>query len=73
MRTLIDLKVEQRRMLDEFCAERNISIAKAIRMALNNFFKEAQTKSSTLEGQGIWKDRATDGVKYQQALRAEWD
>ena len=57
MRTIIDLKDEQRRMLDEFCAERNISLAKAIRMALDNFFKEPQSKSSDLEGQGIWKHK----------------
>ena len=73
MRTLIDLKPEQRSLLDEYCAERNISMAKAIRMALDNFFKETKLNNSTLEGQGIWKDRKIDGVMYQKALREEWD
>jgi hypothetical protein len=72
MRTLIDLKTEQRLLLDEFCAERNISIAKAIRIALNNFFKEIKPKSVKIEGKGLWSNRKIDGVKYQQDLREEW-
>jgi hypothetical protein len=73
MRTLIDLKAEQRLMLDQFCAERNISMAKAIRMALNHFFKDIKPDDQKLEGQGLWSHKKTDGLQIQQELRDEWD
>jgi hypothetical protein len=73
MRTLIDLKAEQRRLLDDFCSERNISMAKAIRMALNDFFKELKVNDHKIEGEGLWSHRNLDGVQYQQDCREEWE
>jgi hypothetical protein len=71
MRTIIDIPSEQLRQLNELCRREDLSRAEAVRRAIALLL---ETRGSPpAEAFGLWKDRGTDGVAYQQALRGEWD
>ena len=70
MRTIIDLPERDLRHLTELGQERGMSRAEIIRGAIKIFL----TFHQKLPGPafGLWRAKSEDGVRYQQALRAEW-
>lgn len=82
MRAIIDLPDEQAAQLQEICERADISRAEAVRRAISLYTAQQAAEQRTLGLQalvpafGLWaKDgrKTTDGVAYQQALRADWD
>jgi len=71
MRTIIDLPERDLRHLAELGQERGLSRAEIIRQAITIFLNFHQKTPD--RAFGLWKDRSEDGIRYQQALRAEWD
>ena len=71
MRTIINLPEGDLRHLAELGQERGLSRAEIIRQAIKIFLTLHQKTPG--KAFGLWKDRSEDGLKYQQALRAEWD
>ena len=69
MRTIIDLPVDQVEALDTICRREQISRAEAIRRAVSMLIREAADPGDAF---GLWRERAEDGLAYQQRLRREW-
>lgn len=72
MRTIIDLRTEQVDALDAVCRRDSISRAEAIRRAVDELL-EREARIAAKQAFGLWKGRDIDGLKYQEALRREWD
>jgi Ribbon-helix-helix protein, copG family len=70
MRTIIDLPERELKRLTELGRERGMSRAEIIRQAIKMFL--AFHRKSPGQAFGLWKDRSEDGLRYQQAIRAEW-
>jgi Ribbon-helix-helix protein, copG family len=70
MRTIIDLPERDLRHLTELAEERGLSRAEIIRGAIKvflTFHQKAPNKAF-----GLWREASPDGLRYQDALRAEW-
>ena len=70
MRTIIDIPQRELRVLAEMGEERGMSRAEIIRQAINVFLRFHQKAPDGAFG--LWKERSPDGLRYQQAARAEW-
>jgi len=70
MRTIIDLPTSDLRHLTALGDERGLSRTEVIRQAIKIFL--TFHRKSPDKAFGLWKDRSEDGLRYQQALRAEW-
>lgn len=71
MRTLVDLKEENIRALDQLAARRKRSRAALIRDAVSDYL-ERNAVGETGEAFGLWENRKVDGLDYQEKLRSEW-
>lgn len=71
MRTIIDLPDSQLGALARLCEERKISRAEAVRRAVDQMIKEAETRRKDA-GFGIWRHKGLDGRKHIEKLRGEW-
>lgn len=72
MRTIIDVPETQLEALDNWCRLEGVSRAEAIRRAVDVLLERhraAQAKPAF----GLWRGHVSDGLKYQQTLRREWD
>jgi len=72
MRTIVDLPVDQVEALDVHCRREEISRAEAVRRAVEAYLQD-QSRSAAGRAYGLWRGRKLDGLKYQEALRREWD
>ena len=71
MRTVIDVPDELIESLDRIGALEQVSRAALIRDAITEYLKVKSIPAAE-EAFGLWKDRKTDGVRYQRSLRDEW-
>lgn len=71
MRTIIELPGEQLEALDALCRRDRISRAEAIRRAVA-LLVQAQGGVASGAAFGMWRDRAEDGLAYQERMRSEW-
>ena len=72
MRTIIEIPGEQLEALDSVCKAENISRAEAIRRAVALMLKR-HVPTGGSRAYGLWRGRRVDGLKYQRAVRGEWD
>jgi metal-responsive CopG/Arc/MetJ family transcriptional regulator len=72
MRTIVELPAEQLDALEAVCQRDGISRAEAVRQAVAAYVRPHQA-SLTKRAFGLWRARGLDGLKYQAALRREWD
>jgi metal-responsive CopG/Arc/MetJ family transcriptional regulator len=72
MRTVIDVPDELIESLDQIGALEQVSRAALIRDAITEYLKVKSIPAAE-EAFGLWKDRKTDGVRYQRSLRDEWE
>lgn len=72
MRTVIDVPDDLIESLDRVSVLEQCSRAALIRDAITEYLKVKSIPAAE-EAFGLWKDRRTDGVRYQRALRAEWE
>jgi len=71
MRTIIDLPQRELRYLSEMAEERGMSRAELIRQAIAVFLRFHEKAADGAFG--LWKEGSPDGLRYQQAVRAEWE
>jgi metal-responsive CopG/Arc/MetJ family transcriptional regulator len=71
MRTLVDLPEKDLKQLTELSRSRKTSRAELIRQAVAGYLVE--NRAAMEDSFGMWKDRAVDGMKFQQKLRDEWE
>jgi hypothetical protein len=71
MRTIVDIPQSQLQQLEAICRREDLSRAEAVRRAISLFVAEHDLSPD--EAFGIWKARGHEGIRYQQALRGEWD
>lgn len=71
MRTLVDIKEPQLRLLDQLAKQQKRPRAALIREAVADYLERnaAQDRSAAF---GLWGKRATDGLEYQEKMRSEW-
>ena len=72
MRTVTDVPDELIDSLDQVGALEQRSRAALIRDAITVYLK-VKSIPAAVEAFGLWKDRKTDGVRYQRSLRDEWE
>ena len=72
MRTVIDVPDQLIDSLDRVSGTEQRSRAALIREAIAEFLRK-RSGSSAEAAFGLWKDRKTDGWRYQNGLRAEWE
>ncbi|MCO5161648.1 MAG: ribbon-helix-helix domain-containing protein [Mesorhizobium sp.] len=71
MRTLIDIEEESIKELDRLAARQKRSRAALIRDAVSDYLDRNAVEDSG-EAFGLWGERKTDGLRYQEKLRSEW-
>jgi metal-responsive CopG/Arc/MetJ family transcriptional regulator len=71
MRTVIDVPDQLIESLDRVSSTEQRSRAALIREAIAEFLRKRSGPSAEAAF-GLWKDRKTDGLRYQNGLRAEW-
>ena len=72
MRTVIDVPDQLIKSLDRVSGTEQRSRAALIREAIAEFLRKRSGPSAEAAF-GLWKDRKTDGLGYQNGLRAEWE
>jgi metal-responsive CopG/Arc/MetJ family transcriptional regulator len=71
MRTLVDIDKADLRALDAVADRERRSRAAVIREAVS-LYLEKKTASQMDDAFGLWGDRRTDGLEYQERVRSEW-
>jgi len=71
MRTLVDLGDAQIRALDDLSKMEKTSRAALIRQAIDDYLARRRPRQGR-DAFGLWGDRKTDGLVYQQKVRGEW-
>lgn len=71
MRTLVDLGESQVGELDELSRRQKRSRAALIREAIDDYLAKRR-KQSDRDAFGLWGERKTDGLTYQEKVRREW-
>ena len=71
MRTIVELREDQLRRIDQLRAAKRISRAAAVREAVDRYLADELPKESE-QAFGVWRGRV-DAVTYQRRIRAEWD
>ena len=72
MRTLVSIPAEQLAELADISRQEHISRAEAIRRAVAQYLGARKAAGSTNVAFGLWKDRETDGIEYEDRVRGEW-
>lgn len=72
MRTLVSIPAEQLAELADISRQEHISRAEAIRRAVTQYLGARKAADSTNAAFGLWKDRETDGIEYEDRVRGEW-
>ena len=72
MRTIVDIPDDQLRALDEICARDALSRAEAVRRAIARYIAE-QAHGDLDDAFGLWGDRVTDALVYEDELRGPRD
>ncbi len=72
MRTVIDVPDDVIASLDQVSGSEKRSRAALIREAITEYLRQKSISSSEVAF-GIWKGNGTDGVRYQNELRDEWE
>lgn len=70
MRVLVDLGADQIDDLAHLCKSEKISRAELIRRAISQYL--ADKKPEPVNAFGLWRDKAVDGLVWQEQVRAEW-
>jgi predicted transcriptional regulator len=71
VRTLVDIGDQQIKALDELARKEDKSRAALIRAAIDDFLSKHRAKL-VADSFGLWGDRKTDGLAYQEEIRGEW-
>ncbi|MDQ3170347.1 MAG: ribbon-helix-helix protein, CopG family [Acidobacteriota bacterium] len=71
MRTIVDLPQDQLDALDGICRRERISRAEAVRRAVALLVRQRSPHAAGGPF-GLWRERRSDGLEYQQRLRGEW-
>lgn len=71
-RIVIDLPSEDLRQWDILAAIRHLSRAELIRQALSGYLADNRTGSNN-NAFGLWANKNTDGVFYENHVRKEWE
>jgi metal-responsive CopG/Arc/MetJ family transcriptional regulator len=72
MRTVIDIPEQEMRYLTQLSLEDHISRAEAIRRAVSQYLAVRKTTNSDQSAFGLWNNRKTDGLEYEDQARKEW-
>ena len=72
MRTIVAVPNQQLDAIDALCRRDGISRAEAIRRAVGAYVLQHRAAEPD-QAFGLWRDRAQDGLTYEQELRREWD
>ena len=72
MRTVIDVPDQLIKSLDQVSGTEQRSRAALIREAIAEFLRK-KAGASAEAAFGLWRDRQTDSLRYQDDLRAEWE
>ena len=71
MRTIVDLPERQIKALRKLSASAHSSRAELVRRAIDEYLARNQPAQDDVAF-GLWKNRKTDGLTYQERARDEW-
>jgi metal-responsive CopG/Arc/MetJ family transcriptional regulator len=72
LRTIVDIPSQQLEALDALCRRESISRAEAVRRALAAHLRSTRDAEPD-RAFGLWRKRNVQGLKYERAIRGEWD
>lgn len=72
MRTIIDVPDDMIQSLDRVGVAENRSRAALIREAITEYLHQKAAPCAEAAF-GLWRQRQTDGINYQDELRQEWE
>ena len=72
MRTIIDVPDHMLTRLDLVREKQKCSRAAIIREAIDAFLDRNTQTSDLNQSLGLWKNKVSDGLSYQENLRKEW-
>ncbi|MDA7682345.1 ribbon-helix-helix protein, CopG family [bacterium] len=72
MRTIIDVPDHMLTQLDLIREKQKCSRASIIREAIDAFLDRNTQISELNQSLGLWKNKVSDGLSYQENLRKEW-
>lgn len=76
MQAVIEIPEIKAQYIKQLAKQRNLSEVELMQQAIDDWLQQqSQQKHSSRVGFGLWKDNeaVTDGVSYQNQIRAEWD
>lgn len=73
MRTVIDIAEQELTELTQLSQEEHISRAEAIRRAVSQYIATQKASNNQPDVFGLWKNRKTGGLEYEDQSRREWD
>jgi metal-responsive CopG/Arc/MetJ family transcriptional regulator len=71
-RTLVGLSDQDFQALDTLSDAKHVSRAELIRQAISQYLEKFKSDSPSDLAFGLWSDKQTDGLVYQQKMRDEW-
>lgn len=71
MRALVDIDENQIRDLDRLAKRQKRSRAALIREAVADYL-DKRSRRTVEDAFGLWGERRTDGLAYQEKVRSEW-
>jgi predicted transcriptional regulator len=71
MRALVDIDDNDLRELDRLAKRQKRSRAAVIREAVAGYL-QIQADATIADAFGLWGERRTDGLAYQEKIRSEW-
>jgi len=72
MRTIIDVPDHMLTQLDLVREKQKCSRTAIIREAIDAFLNRNTQRSDLNQSLGLWKNKVSDGLSYQENLRKEW-
>jgi predicted transcriptional regulator len=70
MQTLVDIGEDELKALDALAERQQVSRSSLIRKAVDDFLaRQVQARQAAF---GLWSEAPSDGLDYQNKIRAEW-
>ena len=71
-RTLVGFSDRDIQALDAVSAAKQVSRSELIRQAVSQYLEKFRPEGVPDLAFGLWRDKAEDGLAYQQRMRDEW-
>ncbi len=72
MSTRVELTQPQEQALSVLAQQQQCSLSELVKLAVSDYLNRHQPAQQQDAAFGLWRQKAEDGLSYQQRLRSEW-